>query len=73
MTLNTDKIRLALTAFVAFGLLASTDQYARADLDDNLVAYWSFDDPGDPGHDDPETGNEAANRRYYSFGISPTL
>jgi len=48
-----------MSAVVALGLTLAAPETALADLDDGLVAYWSFNDPDDPGHDDSGDGHDA--------------
>ncbi len=51
------KTRMKTVMLGAMLVILLTAGAGYADLSDGLVAYWSFDNAGDPGHDDSGNGN----------------
>ena len=63
---------IALTILLVGALGVSSNGSTTVDLDSGLVAYWSFDNQSDPGHDDSENGNDGTvyGATWISNGIS---
>ena len=53
-------VRFSLIVAV-FGLVATSTHPTFADFNEDLVGYWSFDNPSDPAHDDSGNGNNGTN------------